>query len=62
MLEGNCGDRLPGGQGQFWAPLTTDGPSAGRSCKKANWKRAAVGGAGKWRSPITPGVEDGFVQ
>ena len=55
-----------GGQGQFWVPLTTDGPSAGRCCKKANWKRAtAAGGEGawKWRRPITPpGVEDGFVQ
>ena len=34
MLEGNCGDRVDAGQGQFWAPLTTDGPSAGCSCKK----------------------------
>ena len=35
-----------GGQGQFWVPLTTDGPSAGRSCKKANWKRATSAAGG----------------
>ena len=62
MLKGNCGYKLLGGQGQFWAPLTTDGPSGG-SCKKQNWKRATVGfQLGSGAAANYTGAEDGFVQ
>ena len=62
MLKGNCGYKLLGGQGQFWAPLTTDGPSGG-SCKKQNWKRATVGfQLGSAAAANYTWAEDGFVQ